>query len=231
MIEHFGDKIDAELKCESGRIFYSGRAAFSSPADLYLLGYNPGGDPSDPAHAQETVGSHTHAVLTQLPDRWSAYKNESWENNRPGAHGMQPRVLHLLRRLGRDPHETPASNLIFVRSHREETLSGGKKLADRCWPFHEAVIAGLSPKVIVCFGKKAGEHVGRRLKAERWIKGFTETNDRHWRSDAYRADGGPIVITVTHPSIVDWTNPEADPTPLIEEMLAKAVAPELRVVP
>ena len=48
MIEHFADKIDAELKCESGRVFYSGRAAFSSPADLYLLGYNPGGDPADP---------------------------------------------------------------------------------------------------------------------------------------------------------------------------------------
>ena len=98
-----------------------------------------------------------------------------------------------------------------MRSRREETLSGGKELAGPMLAisrggYRRAVAEGDRGS-----GKKAGEHVGRRLKAERWIKGFTETNDRHWRSDAYRADGGPIVITVIHPSIVDWTNPEADP--------------------
>ena len=55
MIERLPDKIDAELKCVSGRVFYSGRAAFSSPADLYLLGYNPGSNPADPAHARKQL--------------------------------------------------------------------------------------------------------------------------------------------------------------------------------
>jgi hypothetical protein len=187
-------------------------------AAQYLIGIHPGGDPI--AHATETIGSHTEQVLNQFPDRWSAYGDESWQDKIPGTHGMQPRVLHMLRRLGRDPYETPASNLIFLRSTREATLSGDKnELVDLCWPFHEAVIVSLQPKVIVCFGKLAGMQVRRRLKAEHFIQRFTENNDRRWQSDAHRAEDGQIVITASHPSVADWTNPVTDPTPLIEEML------------
>jgi uracil-DNA glycosylase len=218
MIEHFADKIDPALKSRSGKVFYSGRLAFSRPNDLYLLGFNPGGNPI--AQANETVGSETTQVLTQLPDRWSAYRDESWRNKKPGTHGMQPRVLHMLRRLGRDPQETPASNLIFVRSSRENTLQGGEvELVQRCWKFHEAVIDELQPSVIVCFGGTTGKHVRDKLKANRFVKSFTETNDRHWRSQAHAAKSGQIVVTATHPSIADWTTVDADPTPLIQEML------------
>jgi hypothetical protein len=218
MIEHFADKINPTLKCRSGKVFYAGRLAFSRPSDLYLLGLNPGGNPI--AQANETVGSETTQVLTQHPERWSAYLNERWQGMQPGTHKTQRRVLHVLRRLNRDPQETPSSNLIFVRSSRETTLQGDKRtLFEQCWKFHEAVIDKLQPKVIVCFGATTGKHVRDRLMANRFVKSFTETNDRRWRSQAHATKNGQIVITATHPGIADWTTVDADPTPLIQEML------------
>jgi hypothetical protein len=124
MIENFADLVDPGLKRRSGKVFYSGRLAFGRPNDVYLLGINPGGNPT--AQADETIGSSIDRVLTQHPDRWSAYRDESWQNKKPGTYGMQPRVLHILRRLGRDPQETPAGNLIFVRSSRKTICAGTK---------------------------------------------------------------------------------------------------------
>ena len=45
--ESFAELIPLDLLDRSGEVFYSGRAAFSTPSDVYLLGYNPGSDPSD----------------------------------------------------------------------------------------------------------------------------------------------------------------------------------------
>jgi hypothetical protein len=49
------DAIPEELLDHSGRVFYSGHAAFSVSSDLYILGLNPGGDPL--AQAVETIGA------------------------------------------------------------------------------------------------------------------------------------------------------------------------------
>jgi len=65
-IEAFAMRVPAELLAESGKVFYSGRAAFAGPAPLYVLGVNPGGAPEN--YQTETVGNHTHEVLTRLPD-------------------------------------------------------------------------------------------------------------------------------------------------------------------
>jgi hypothetical protein len=217
MIEQFANEVDAALKGQSGKVFYSGRAAFAHPTDLYMLGVNPGGCPI--AQATDTVSSSIAHVLNDLPDHWSAYRDESWKNKRPGTHGMQPRVLHMVRCLGRDPHEIPASNLIFLRTRAEADLRETGQLANLCWPFHKAVIAALQPKVILCFGRTVGEFVEARLKANSYVGQFTEANDRGWQSTAYRTESGQIVVTVTHPSRADWTNPVADPTPLVKAML------------
>ena len=45
--ESFAELVPRDLLDRSGEVFYSGRAAFSTPSDVYLLGYNPGSDPSD----------------------------------------------------------------------------------------------------------------------------------------------------------------------------------------
>lgn len=46
-LETFARLVPAELWFRSGAVFYSGRAAFSRPSPIYLLGINPGGDPNE----------------------------------------------------------------------------------------------------------------------------------------------------------------------------------------
>ncbi|MHC4093636.1 MAG: hypothetical protein ACYSVY_25755 [Planctomycetota bacterium] len=125
MIKRFASKIDPKFARRSGKVFYSGRSAFGKKSDLYLIGLNPGGNPA--THKKETIQSHTIEVLDRLPARWSAYCDEGWPTdspnpNPPGTYGMQPRVLHMLHRLGRCARTTPSSNLIFVRSKSEDDL-------------------------------------------------------------------------------------------------------------
>ena len=109
MSEEIASRIPEHLSGLSGKVFYSGRKAFSNSCPIYLLGVNPGGSPD--RHAEETVASHTHLVLHAFPDDWSAYRDESWKGSVPGTLGMAPRVLHLLQGLGLSPGSVPASNL------------------------------------------------------------------------------------------------------------------------
>jgi hypothetical protein len=218
MIEAFADHIPSELLSRSGKVFYSGRAAFAEPSALYVLGVNPGGDPSN--YQAETVGNHTDAVLRHHPDDWSAYRDESWEGARPGTYGMAPRVRHLFEMLSLGAGHVPASNLVFARSRREsEVGSELSTLADLCWPFHAFVIERLRPRVILCFGKTAGNYVRNRLGANTLFAEFIETNNRRWRSQAFTSSIGPKVVVAAHPSIADWSAPSTDPTQLIREAL------------
>ena len=70
-IESFVERIPTSLLARSGKVFYSGREAFSKPSDLYVLGVNLGCDPAN--HEDETVGNHTASLLRSHPDDWSAY--------------------------------------------------------------------------------------------------------------------------------------------------------------
>lgn len=218
MLNKFVIKIPAELNHHSGKVFYSGRQAFSNPANLYILGENPGGDPT--IQTTETVSSHSHSVIHDFPDDWSAYANESWAGHQPGTFGMAPRILHLLDNLKMPAGTVPASNIIFVRSRREQDIKTEfNSLAEKCWEFHETVIDHLKPKVILCLGKKTGKFVRLKLGANRLVDSFTENNQRKWRSEVFISASKIRVIIATHPSIADWTNVDADPTPLIYKHL------------
>lgn len=121
MLEELRSLIPPALLAKSGAVFNTGRAAFAGPAPLYILGLNPGGDPE--THQHETVGSHMDAVMAK-PETWSAFRDESWNGRRPGTTGMQPRVVHLIRRLGLEPHAVPTSNLVFERTRGAGDLKG-----------------------------------------------------------------------------------------------------------
>jgi hypothetical protein len=216
VIHTFASMIAPALLEQSGRVFYSGRSAFSNESDLYLLGFNPGGDPE--SDAETTVGHHTNFVLHKAPPLWSAYSDESWKGRPAGTHGLQPRVLHLFRQLGRDPRRTPSSNLIFVRSRRAASLSDDS-LEDVCWPLHAEIISRLRPRAIVCLGAKTGDKVWRRLGASSVLGSFEERNERKWKSTAYQTPSGLIVLSLTHPSIADWTAPATDPSPFVLSVL------------
>lgn len=220
MIEDFAKKIPKRLLKTSGSVFYSGRNAFSNLSELYVLGINPGGDPLE--QASETIEWHTQLVLERKSGDWSSYRDESWKGAAPGTWGMQPRVLHLFRKLNCSAGDVPASNVIFPRSRRESNIKSElKQLVEECWPFHEAVINTLKPKAILCFGNSAGDIVRKQLGANKQIDEFIETNNRGWRSRAFENSKGIKVIVPAHPSIADWTASDTDPTEMILRVIGK----------
>lgn len=198
----------------SGSVFYSGRLAFSRPSRLYLLGLNPGGSPV--CQASETVGWHCEKVLVREDDDWSAYRDESWLGRRPGTCRMQPRVLHLLQYLSLNPGAVPSSNLVFERTSSSAGLEGRlRDLADACWPFHQCVIDRLGIRIVVCFGRHAGDYVCERLGAFDLLDQFVERNNRGWKSKVYMSECGIRVVVASHPSRANWTKPTSDPSPMI----------------
>lgn len=214
------ESLPANVQAKSGSVFYTGREAYTGRRPLYILGLNPGGDPVQ--QSGNTVAKHIGEYRARQ-GRWSAYANDSWEGAAPGTWGMQPTVLHMLRKLGLDPQLTPASNVVFARTRGEKELREEKAtLLRACWPVHQAVIDELGVKVIVCFGKTAGKWVCDQVGAKELIDTYKETNDRGWTSSAHRAANGLIVVSVSHPGRADWRNPEADPTPLIKRALETA---------
>ena len=212
MIEDFAKNIPLDLQHKSGIVFYSGRVAFSGHRKLYILGLNPGGNPAKQANA--TVAWHTSMVLREKPDKWSEYSDECWAGKSPGKHGIQPRILHLLKNLELEPGEVPSSNLVFERSRKASDIAW-LQLAEVCWPFHCAVIEQMQPRVILCLGKDVGEFVRKKTRVVDQIDGFVETNNRNWKSICFANHEGLKVVQVTHPSRADWTNPKADPSDLV----------------
>ncbi len=219
MIKKFADFIPESVLSTSGSVFYSGRAAFSAPSKLYILGLNPGGCPV--MQASETVAWHTEKVLNKEPSDWSAYSDESWNGHFPGTHGLQPRVLHMLKRLNLNPRHVPSSNVVFMRSSSEKKLSASifREEAKKSWVFHRNVIDQLGVRVILCFGKLAGTWVSKQVGANYCCGEFVEKNNRKYKSVAYSNRSGIFVVVATHPSRFDWTAPASDPTPLLQQVL------------
>jgi hypothetical protein len=206
------------LLARPGSIFYSGREAFAAGNALYILGLNPGGIPADPPAM--TIADSIEQ-FAERAEPWSEYL-ESWEDAPPGTFGLQPRILHMLDRLGLDPRTVPSSNVVFVQSRGEKQLALEKAgLLKSCWPFHRAVIETLGIRTVLCFGSTAGVWVRGQLGARDLIDHFTERNNRGWTSRTHEGEDGRQVVTVTHPSRVDWRNSATDPTRLVERALAR----------
>jgi len=222
MFEEFVRLIDPSLLGESGKVFYSGRKAFSSDSKIYLLGLNPAGIPSD--GSEETIGKSLDLFLNDAcREEWSAYCDEKWKGRAPGSETMQIRVRYLLNQLGLAARSVPASNLVFVRSARWKHLTRDSKqdLLERCWPVHKAIIERLQVQVIVCMGKDAGGWVREKLDVgEETIDVYTEDNKRRWRSEAHKNANGQRVLTLTHPSVAKWCACASNPTALAKRALA-----------
>ena len=226
-MEDFAALIPNSLKDCSGKVFYSGRKAFEGSSRVYILGINPGGEPSN--HAGETVGKHTDKLLSSKKYDWSAYADEKWRPHAPGSAPLQKRVKHLCCETGLDLRAVPASNLIFKRSTGFSKLRGGAKaLAEKCWPFHYRVIDTLSVRIVVCLGKPTGVYVREKLNAESQIDEFVEVNRRCWRSRTHGSRDGIQVVTLTHPSWADWTKPNTDPSALVIRAIRRLGQQQLR---
>lgn len=213
----FADLVPSGLRHRSGAVFYSGRAAFTGPRPLYLLGLNPGGDPEAQAH--ETIGRDL-AQWQNGEERWSAYIDRSWRGAEVGTYGIQPRIRHLFDRLDIDLRDTPSANVIFLRTKDEASLASSKQsLLNECWPVHRTIIDMLGIQTVICLGGTAGRWVRSLLGAEELVGRFVETNSRRWPSEAHVNAGGTRVLNLTHPGRADWRNANADPTPLVRDLL------------
>ena len=221
------DLVPHDLHREFGEVFYSGASAFEQRAPMYLLGFNPGGDPSKAELNHYTIGYDLGLSRTPQRHDWSGFEDD-WCDFGPGAVAFQRRVRHLITACGIDsPRNVPASNLVFVRSARVETLDPQrtKTLLSECWAIHEKVISALGVGVVVCFGQATGQWVRAKLGAnDPVIDTFTEANERRWRSTTHLGQDGIQVVTLTHPSVADWTNRRTDPSELVVRALERAAA-------
>jgi len=226
LLDQLLDLVPAELLPEPGEVFYSGATSFERPSPMYLLGFNPGGDPSEVELNRYTVAADLEASRSPLRHDWSAFEDD-WREFGPGAVAFQRRVRHLIEACGIDsPRKVPASNAIFARSSRIETLDARRtrKLLQDCWPVHAKVISTLNVQVVVCLGQATGHWVRAQLGVtdEPALDTFTEANARRWRSLTHRDRDGIQVVTLAHPSVADWTSPQTDPTNLVVRALQRA---------
>jgi hypothetical protein len=141
----------APILHRSGNVLYSGKDTLC-PGPLYLLGLNPGGDPSDHRHREQTIGSTLDSLRIKKENE---YLDVSWRergiHREPGEATLQRRVQHLAEILGLDLRTVCASNLIFARSTSAAT-SDYEHLAPICWPVHELILNIVQPRLIVAFG-------------------------------------------------------------------------------
>ncbi len=209
------DLVPPELRSRPGAVLDAGRHAFTGTRKLYILGLNPGGDTG--RTIQENIDKSK-----QMMEPWSRY---ALGKPRAGNQRFHRRVHHMLTSLDAecDPCTVPASNVVFVRSKRESDLAAEKStLLEQCWPVHAEVIKRLEVRVIICLGKTAGKWVTEHLGARDDAGSFEEMNKRQWTSTAAKARDGTCVVTLTHPSIADWTSTATDPTPLVRQCLSVA---------
>ncbi|MCP4934709.1 MAG: hypothetical protein GY927_11015 [bacterium] len=225
MIEELAKCIPSELRFKSGNVFYSGRAAWNAPAEIYILGFNPGGEPpligASDENSFDTVGGHTRFILKNAFEHYSTWLDASWNSNQPGEAPLQKSMQHVMNKLGLDLRFLPSSNLVFPRSKGSSDLGNEeKKLIEQCWPFHQLVIDNLTPKVLFCFGVPTGEIAAKHLAAPPEL--FAKNKIYSYSYKAWKVDQGPLVFGLHHPSYANWTIPKYDPSDWIADTIASA---------
>ncbi len=204
-----------------GAVLYSGTDAIR-PGAAYLMGFNPGGDPS--------VGDWKPLVDT-IPEHstWSAYTHECWRcaqgsacrHENPGtpvAESVlvrhQRNVMKVTNAIGARPEDVVSVNAVFGRSVCVATLEADTGISlddwwDACWRVHLELLAMVRPRVIVSLGYGLrGSALGllRKRLAGSEIRSVTENGRRCGRVFAGTLDlpdGSKLathVVGVPHPS-------------------------------
>ena len=162
---------------------------------VYLLGYNPGGD------AEFETDSAKEDLLAQskrAPD-WNEYLDGVWF---PGGRRCPAGRAPLQTRVQALPTGSVcASNLIFVRSRDQATLSQAGHLAEQCWAVHRFLLEHIQPRTILSIGGgKVFDFIasrGRMLSSvEQYPSGHGD-----WRCQATRiaiGNGSYNLVSVPH---------------------------------
>jgi hypothetical protein len=212
-LEAFARLVPESLLDCSGEVFYSGRAAFSGSRPVYLLGYNPG---SDPSGNRSTVRGSIEEACSRKADRFSLYYQDWGPGRRKD---MQRSIKHFFLDSGLCANLTPSSNCVFVRSPSVRAIPAAKRrqLEDECWRFHKAVIEQLGVKAILCMGNDAFKAVQRRFR----VTG--PPDEQPWSATqahrAYPTASGMYLCQLIHPSYGHWQCPKYNPAPLVRRAL------------
>ena len=126
-------------------------------SDIYVLGFNPGGDPENFACVEQNILSSPMGPFSGFNEKWGCAA---------GQHRHQIAVKKYLAALGVvDICTVPASNAYFLASSGVNELKAATKqhrpgglipLFKACWPVHEYLLSVIKPKVILCLGNGEG---------------------------------------------------------------------------
>lgn len=136
-----------------GAVLYNGWGTLRPSNDgLYIMGFNPGGDPDD-------IKTSVIESLKDLKDKYCSYTDECWRKGcledcqkHKGDKLHQKMVKELAEILGYDIREVFAANAIFIRSKEQSDLQESLKLFDRCWPVHQLFLSIVRPRTMLCLG-------------------------------------------------------------------------------
>lgn len=132
---------------ESGKIVFSSVDTIKK-GELYTLGLNPGGEADIPIYQ----------TLEKLPSLiWNAYLDERWGNRKKikydvGKHPLQRNFAGLIKAIGYNTADIFSTNLIFVRTRKQQKPKKFHYYADLCWKVHQEFIRIIDPKYLIVFG-------------------------------------------------------------------------------
>jgi len=198
-----------ELMSQPGGILYSSFKTLK-PGDLYFLGYNPGGEGPDGPTVADSLAAMPSKTLNDFIDL-------EWNDAGAGQSTLQVRVKWVLENLGYRVEDVCSSNLIFTQSRDAKGVP--ERYADVCWPVHEAILAVVQPKLILCCGNSqvsAFAYLHKKFGGEIQYspKGVALHGD--WAIKAFRAElnGQPILVVgfphlsrynpIGKPQIIEW---------------------------
>lgn len=205
---YLGD--DAE---KPGAVLYNGLDTLCSNNGLYIMGFNPGGDPN-------TITTSVIKSLEVLKDQYCSYRDECWRKACPedckkhqGKSRHQERVCSLVQVLRRDISETVAVNTVFLRSKKQDDLKASWDIFEKCWHVHEKLLSIVRPKIILCLGN--GEPRSAFAFLRKKVSPTTQPSSDHVKSFVSEIVQCPV-IGVRHPSY-PWFDPVTDLKSFLEK--------------
>lgn len=190
---------------QSGAVLYNGWDTLRSNNGLYIMGFNPGGDP-------DKIKTSVMESL-EISDNYCSYWDECWRKScqedckeHRGGSRHQERVRSLAQVLGCDIRETPAVNAVFLRSKNQNDLDASWELFKKCWPVHEVFLGIARPSIILCLGN--GEPRSAFTFLRKKLAPQTQSSSDHVKSFLVEAMKCRV-IGVRHPSY-HWFDPVKD---------------------
>ncbi len=200
------EQLGAEAK-RSGGIFYSKPELLKS-GDVYLMGYNPGGDSGPPI--SDELDNHFGKDVSGYEQTWQHRSGTNDDGT------IKHRDIERLTRyqrglrdftalMGYQPDQVFMTNLIFFQSHAEKGVNY-KRDSDICWPIHEKMLNIVKPKIIVAVGNaNAGSAYTKLLQQKRHViepssKVVKEANHGKFRLKGFLfSEGGQDVAVLGLP--------------------------------